>query len=154
VKRIFIPDNTRFNRITGIEFLEFTEQWRAWLREFESVPSVAGLVASVPRLSGEIKAVVDDDGVHRLEGRYFELDGYVSGVAGKCVLRHQLTSPYNIETWIRNRFRDRQDCLTDAVAHNIESEYAPGDRVFAVLEFETEQFHRPIPLWVGRIHVK
>jgi len=154
VRRLFVPDNARFTRITGMDFLDFTEQWLDWLSDFESVPGIAKLVASVPRLKGEVTAVVDERGVHRLEGRYIEMDGYVPGVAGKCVLRHQLTSPYNIETWIHNRIRDRQDCVTDVVAHDVESDYAPGDRVFGVLEFESEQFHRPIPLWVGRIHVK
>jgi len=137
-----------------INWQEFNEQWLDWLRDFESRPNVSKLVAAVPRLKGEVTAVVDDLGVHRLEGRYFELDGFVSGVAGQCVLRHQLTSPYDIETWIQNRERDRQNCVTDTIAHNVESDYAPGDRVFSVLEFESEQFHRPIPLWVGRIHVK
>lgn len=154
VKRLVESDAARFTRITGVDWQEFNEQWLVWLRSFESIPNVAKLVASVPRLSGEITAEVDDQGVHRLQGRYFELDGFDAGVAGQCVLRHELTSPYDIETWIQNRDRDRQDCVTDALAHNIESEYAPGDRVFGVLEFESEQFHRPIPLWVGRIHVK
>jgi len=154
VQRLLESDSDRFKRITGIEWHSFTAQWLEWLTEFESIPTVASLVASVPRLRGEIAAVVDDQGVHRLEGRYFELDGYVPGVAGQCVLRHQLTSPYEIETWIQNRERDRQDCISREIAHSVESVYAPGDRVFGLLEFETERFHRPIPLWVGRIHVK
>jgi len=154
VRRLFVPDSTRFERITGFDFADFTRQWLDWLRSLETEPSVAKLVTSVPRLSGELAAVVDDRGVHRLQGRYVEQDGFISGVAGQCVLRHQLTSPYDIETWIHNRKRDRQDCITHAIAHNVESDYAPGDRIFAVLEFETEQFHRPIPLWVGRIHIK
>jgi len=125
VKRLLESDTARFNRITGLNWQVFNEQWLGWLRGLESVPSVEKLVASVPRLKGEVTAVVDDQGVHRLEGRYFELDGFVPGVSGKCVLRHQLTSPYDIETWIQNRVRDKQECLTDTLAHNVESEYAP-----------------------------
>ena len=154
VKQLFDSDITRFNRITGIGLPVFTRQWQTWLKGLESEPDVASLVAAVPRIAGEISTAVDDRGVHRIQARYIELDGFVPGAAGTCVLRHQLTSAYNIETWIHNRTRDRQDCVTEAVAHNVESEYAAGDRVFGVLEFESEQFHRPIPIWAGRIDVK
>jgi len=154
LQHLFNSDTERFESITGLQWQEFNEQWRDWLSDFESVPEVAKLVASVPRINGEITAAVDDSGVHRLEGRYTQMDGYISGVGGECVLRHQITSPFDTETWIQNRKRDRAECVTDVVAHSVESEYAPGDRVFGVLEFESEQFHRPIPLWVGRIHVK
>ncbi len=154
VQSKFLSDAARFENITGIEFTAFTAQWFEWLKAKESEPVVAELLAAVPRIEGEIKSVVDERGVHRLEASFSKREGYIDGVEGTCVLRHQLASAYDRETMIYTIERDRQPCKTNGVAHTIESPYAAGDRVYGLLEFESERFHRPIPLWVGRIHVK
>ena len=154
VQSKFLSDSARFENITGIEFSTFTAQWFEWLKAKASEPVVAELLDAVPRIVGEIKSVVDERGVHRLEATFSKREGYIDGVEGTCVLRHQLASAYDRETMIYTIERDRQPCKTDGVAHTIESPYAAGDRVYGLLEFESERFHRPIPLWVGRIHVK
>ena len=108
----------------------------------------------MPLLQGQVESVVDDTGAYRLEAGYTNLTDSSSPASGQCVLRHQLTFAYAQETMIYERDRDRQNCDIDGLAHSVDSPYAPGDRAYVLLEYETEQFHRPIPIWVGRIHIK
>lgn len=153
LKRFLRRDDERFERITGIDLNTFTKDWLTWLDNAGMRPEVAEYVNSVPRLQGEIVSAFDENGSHILLGSYREMEGYVD-VAGKCVLRHQSASAFDLETMIYSRERDRVECTTLGTAHRVQTPYAPGDRVYALLEFESEKFHRPIPLWVGRIHVK
>jgi len=155
VQRFFPPDSERFEKIIGQSLLAFTAEWLAWLDTFREDAEIAELIDAVPQLQGQVNSVVDQTGVYRLEASYSTLaDTTNSFPTGKCVLRHQFASAYDQETSIYERDRDRQDCTTQGIAHSIDSPYAPGDRTYVVLEYETEQFHRPIPIWVGRVHVK
>ncbi len=154
IRHRFTPDTQRFETITGVELDLFVTQWRQWLAQKGNLPKVRALVDSVPRLVGNVQSVQSDDGVYWLEAGYRKGEGYRDDFNGTCVLRHQRTSAFDIETDIYERERDRSDCSTEGLAHRVQSPYAAGDRAFAVLEFENEFFNRPITLWTGRIHIK
>lgn len=154
VQRLFLTDAARFEKIIGQSLQSFSTDWLQWLEAYLQRPAIAALVASVPHLQGQVRSVLNDAGAYQLEASYTELSSNPVATSGKCVLRHQLASAYDQETMIYDRDRDRQACLTSGTAHSIDSPYAPGDRAYVLLEYETEQFHRPIPLWVDRIHIK
>jgi len=154
VKRLFNRDTERFERVTGLDFESFIEDWLTWLDSIATEPAVAEFIASVPNIQGEIKSVFNENGSHLLEAEYRALEGYIDGIAGQCVLRHQPALAFDQETMIYTRERDRVDCTVEGVAHSVFSPYASGDRVYGLLEFESEKFHRPVPIWVGRIHVQ
>lgn len=157
VKRLFLSDAVRFEQITGQSLQTFSGEWLLWLDAYADRPAIAKLIQSVPHLQGQVNSVIDDSGVYRLEGSYTIQASNSDDnnlTEGQCVLRHQLASAYDQETMIYERDRDRQDCAIEGVAHSVDSPYAPGDRTYVLLEYETQAFHRPIPLWVGRIHIK
>lgn len=155
VQRILLSDIARFKTITGLPLQDFTEEWLQWLDDHAQQPNIATLVAAVPHLEGEVVSVLGDSGAYRLEASYESVESNPAALTeGKCVLRHQLAFAYDLETMIYVRERDRQKCITDGIAHSVDSPYAPGDRAYVLLEYETDHFHRPIPLWVGRIHIK
>lgn len=154
VKRLFRSDIVRFEQITGESLAVFSTQWQKWLDTHAQRPAVADLINSVPLLQGQVSSVVDDTGAYRLEASYSAEPADTDQANGQCVLRHQLASAFDQETMIYERERDRQDCVVNGLAHSIDSPYAPGDRAYVLLEYESERFHRPIPIWVGRIHIK
>lgn len=154
VERLLFADAVRFEKIIGQSLESFSKDWQQWLETYALQPEIAELIASVPHLQGQVKSVVDQTGAYRLEATYTDLANNAAITKGACVLRHQPASAYDLEAMIYERKRDRQDCVTNGVAHSIDSPYAPGDRAYVLLEYETEKFHRPIPLWVGRIHIK
>lgn len=155
VQRFFPPDSARFEKIVGQSLLAFTAEWLAWLDTFSDDAEITELVSAVPLLQGQVNSVLDETGGYRLEASYSAVADATNSIpTGKCVLRHQFASAYDQETSIYERERDRQDCTTQNIAHSIDSPYAPGDRTYVVLEYESEQFHRPIPIWVGRVHIK
>lgn len=161
VKRLFASDAARFEQITGQSLQAFTNDWLAWLDTYAENADIAQRIRAVPHLQGQVNSVVDNTGVYRLEASYSVVsnkdgNGAVdqNRIPGVCVLRHQYASAFDRETAIYERERDRQECITQGIAHSVDSPYAPGDRTYVLLEYETEQFHRPIPLWVGRIHIK
>lgn len=153
-KRLLNLDTDRFATVTGMSLGEFVEGWRKWLVAQASQPDIQSLVDSVPKITGHVKIEADDSGVYKIVASYAAADDSVANIKGDCVLRHQSTSAFDLETMIYERQRDRQPCALDGVAHTVDSPYAPGDRVYAVLEFESPRFHRPIPLWIGRLQVK
>ncbi len=154
LKRYLKTDTNRFERVTGLNFEGFTSDWLRWLDSFADNPDIAEFVASVPKLDGEIKSVRNENGGYLIIGQYKKQNGYVDGVAGTCVLRHQPAFAYDQETMIYTRKRDKANCIIDGIAHSVDSPYTSGDRFYGLLEFESEKFHRPIPLWVGRVHVQ
>jgi len=154
LNRIANPDLQRFEKVTGIKYETFTTAWLQWLQSKASDPVVASLLKTIPQVTGEVVSTIDSNGVHWLEGRYKPMKNYQPGFTGTCVLRHQRTSSFELETEIYERERDRQPCVTEGNAHRVQTTYASGDRTYTVLEFESDLFDRPIPLWSGRIHVK
>lgn len=154
IAHFFNPDTERFENVTGLEFDTFVDEWLEWLQRKTALAGVSALVNSVPRIKGNVESVVSADGVYWLEGSFQALEGYTESNSGNCVLRHQRTSAYDVETEIYERERDRSDCSTEGIAHRVQSPYASGDRAYVVLEFESENFNRPIPLWTGRVHIK
>ncbi len=164
VQRLFSSDLARFEQITGQPLNTFSKQWINWLEQHASRPGVASRIKSVPHLQGDVKNVVDSGYGYRLEASYTLVTQTTDAgsaasagnmpIPGLCVLRHQLASAYDLETMIYERDRDRQECKLDGIAHNVDSPYASGDRAYVLLEYESEQFHRPIPIWVGRIHIQ
>ncbi len=154
LNRIANPDVQRFEKVTGIKYETFTTAWLQWLQSKASDPVVASLLKTIPQVTGEVVSTIDSNGVHWLEGRYKPMKDYQPGFTGTCVLRHQRTSSFELETEIYERERDRQPCITEGNAHRVQTTYASGDRTYTVLEFESDLFDRPIPLWSGRIHVK
>jgi len=154
VQRVLESDEKRFKQITGVDIDTFTDDWKRWLEQYEADNDIAALLASVPKITGKVTSVIDESGVVRLEGQYRAMEGYDGGGDGLCVLRHQLASAFDVETSIYERNRDKQNCEVTGIAHSVESPFAPGDRVYAVLEFETDGFHRPLIMWSGRLHVK
>jgi len=166
VQRVLLSDSARFEQIIGQPLQDFTTQWLVWLDHYANEPSIAALIKAVPYIEGQVDSVVDDNGVYRLEASYTEaattntnkdnndLSGSAGIEDGLCVLRHQPTSAYDLETSIYQRLRDRKQCVVEGIAHSVASPYAPGDRAYVVLEYETAVFHRPVPIWVGRVHIK
>ncbi len=153
-RRLANPDTSRFEESTGIKFEEFNDNWLQWLKSYESKPEIAALLEAIPQVKGQVTSTIDTNGVHWLEAGYQPTAYYSDEFDGNCVLRHQPTSAYELETEIYERERDRQPCTIDQITHRVQTNYAPGDRTYAVLEFESELFTRPVPLWSGRIHVK
>ena len=157
IKRMLYTDNERFERLTGIEFEQFTTDWLDWVHGNQYEPAVSELLDLVPTVNGVVTTDVDDKGVHWIEASYQLRDqsqlqqSYDGNITGTCVLRHQPTSAYDLEIAISARERDRSPCVTDQVAHRIEAPYSAGDRVYVLLEYEHERFARPIPLWAGRV---
>lgn len=164
VQRMFLSDESRFKKLTGLPIDKFSDEWLAWLEQYSQQPEIQALVSAVPFLNAEVMSVRDEFGAYRLEASYSLAQGQAmvgaaeeydaQNIDGLCVLRHQRASAFDLETMIYERNRDRQPCNIEGVAHSIDSPYAPGDRVYVLLEYETEKFHRPIPLWVERVHVK
>jgi len=154
INRMLHPDTKRFEQITGIAFERFTAKWLEWLIPQRNEPAVSALLNLVPAVSGEVTGTVDDNGVYWIEARYQPQADYRAGFTGTCVLRHQRTSAYNIETEIYEKKRDRKPCVIDTVAHRIEAPYTSGDRAYVLLEYEHERFARPISLWTGRVSFK
>lgn len=154
LRHLLSGDDDRFGEITGLAFKPFVEDWRRWLTEQARQPAVDTLLASVPAINGEVQAVVDAQGIYWLEASYSALPDYVDGVAGLCVLRHQPASAFDLETEIYSKERDRQPCVVGNTAHRVETRYSAGDRAYAVLEFENDQFTRPVILWAGRVHLQ
>ncbi len=154
IERFLNPDTERFEQVTGLSFDAFVKDWLVWLAEKETLPAIRDLVDAVPRVDGNVQSVVDKSGVYWLEASYTARADYRETFSGHCVLRHQRTSAFDIETEIYDRDRDRSDCPTDGIAHRVQSPYASGDRAYVVLEFESDYFNRPIPLWTGRVHIK
>ncbi len=153
IKRSFTDDIKRFEKVTDLQYTQFVEDWLVWLSHYENDPAVSALLETVPKLEGDVRAVVDSRGVYWLEASYSALPDYAE-VAGTCVLRHQPTSAFDVETEPYSRERDRQACRPGEAVHRVESRYSAGDRTYVVLEFESDQFTRPILLWAGRVHVK
>jgi len=153
--RLLNQDNERFQQITGIEFEQFTSDWLQWLHPHQDDPAIQSLLDLIPAITGEASSVVDDNGVHRLEVHYQPLEGYevntAEAITGQCVLRHQRTSAYDIETEVSARERDRQPCIINQTAHSIEVPYTDGDRAYVKLAYEHERFARPITLWTSRV---
>jgi len=125
-----------------------------WLRHHENNPAINKLLASVPTIAGDVQGNADARGVYWLEAGYSALPGYVDGISGSCVLRHQPTGAYDVEEAMQSRERDRQNCTVGKPVHRVESRYTKGDRAYVVLEFENDQFSRPITLWSGRVHLQ
>ena len=163
VNRMLNRDPERFERITGIDFEQFTNDWLDWLGPHQHDPLVSELLALVPAIDGHVESVIDDKGVAWLEASYKPQQlrqtensnqpqqKLQNGVTGTCALRHQRTSAYDIETEVHAKERDRQPCLTDKLAHRIDVPYSAGDRAYVVLQYEHERFARPISLWTGRV---
>lgn len=174
INRLLNPDNKRFQRITGIEFEQFTTDWFAWLRPHQNDPSVSQLLDLIPAITGNASSVADDNNVYWLEVHYQPIESTVTHgsltessetnnnratgnvesntkITGQCVLRHQRTSAYDIETEVSVKVRDRQPCVINQTAHRIEVPYSDGDRAYVKLEYEHERFARPVPLWTGRV---
>lgn len=154
IQRVLESDEIRFEQITGMNIQTFTDDWISWLEKYKADKDIALRLAAVPKITGKVNSVIDESGVVRLEAQYRAMQGYDGGGDGLCVLRHQLTSAFDVETSIYERNRDKQDCVVDEIAHSVESPFAPGDRVYTVLEFETDGFHRPLIMWSGRLHVR
>lgn len=154
LKHLFNPDTDRFAKATGIPFNQFVDDWSRWLSEQQRQPAINALLASVPRIEGEVRAVVDSQGIYWIEASYSALPGYVEGVAGSCVLRHQPASAYDVETEVLTKERDQQPCIPNKTAHRVDSRYSTGDRAYVVLEFENDHFTRPVLLWAGRVHLR
>lgn len=152
VKRLFNSDADRFEEVTGLTFSQFVDDWREWLSSHENDPAINKLLASVPTIAGDVQGIADARGVYWLEADYTALPGYVDRISGSCVLRHQLTGAYDVEEAMQSRERDRQKCTVGKSVHRVESRYTRGDRTYVVLEFENDQFSRPIILWAGRVH--
>ncbi len=153
-KRLALSDEARFEKITSWPLREFIESWLVWLEQQSQIASVAKKLNSIPDLQAQVKSVVNEKGVRVLEGSYKAGTNYKPGQYGSCVLRHQPASPFDIETSIYTRTRHRSPCLTSGISHQVEAGYAAGERAYVVLELESEEFHRPIPLWTGRISVQ
>lgn len=147
-------DADRFEKLTDINFNVFTRDWRDWLLSQQTDPAISSLLATVPDIEGEVVSVVDNQGLYWLEASYTAMPNYIEGVGGECVLRHQPASAYDVETEPYEKERDRQPCVVDEIAHRVLTRYSPGDRTYAVLEFENDQITRPIVIWSGRVHIK
>ncbi len=154
INRLLNLDADRFMRITGIDLDEFNKQWLLWLREKSAVPEIQLLVDTVPFITADIQAVGDSSGAYRLEASYTAVSKNLGGASGNCVLRHQISFPYDRETMIYERNRDRQPCVLSGIAHSVPVPYAAGDRAYVLLEYENSLFHRPIPIAVERVHVQ
>lgn len=154
VQRLIESDENRFEQITGVGIQTFTDDWISWLDQYKSDNEVAVRLNSVPKITGKVVSVIDESGVVKLEAQYRAMQDYDGLGDGLCVLRYQLTSAFDMETSIYERNRDKQPCVVEGIAHSVESPFAPGDRVYAVVEFETDGFHRPLIMWSGRLHVK
>ncbi len=154
VQRLIESDENRFEQITGVDIQTFTDDWISWLDQYKSDNEVAVRLNSVPKITGKVVSVIGESGVVKLEAQYRAMQDYDGLGDGLCVLRYQLTSAFDMETSIYERNRDKQPCAVEGIAHSVESPFAPGDRVYAVVEFETDSFHRPLIMWSGRLHVK
>ncbi len=152
VFRIFHDDLSRFERITGISFEDFTEGWLAWLTRDANTAAVQSLFEKIPDLAVNVESVRDNS-VHRFDVSYASNEPNYLLPEGKCVLRHQYHSAFDEETEMREKERDRHDCAMSPV-HGVDAAYAPGDRAYVVVEYESDYFHNPIPLWIGRVNIK
>jgi hypothetical protein len=150
-KRLAVSDEARFEKLTGWPLREFIKTWLIWLEDTARIDSVAAKLNAIPDLQAQVKSVVNEKGVRLLEGSYRAGADYKPGEYGQCVLRHQPTPAFDIETSIYSRVRDRRPCVITGVAHLVEPGYAVGERAYVVLELESDEFHRPIPLWAGRV---
>lgn len=153
-KRLALSDEARFEKLTGWPLREFIQSWLAWLETQAQIDSVAAKLDAIPDLQAQVRSVVNEKGVRLFEGSYRAGKNYKPGEYGQCVLRHQPTSAFDIETSIYTRIRDRRSCETTGIAHLVEPGYAAGERAYVVLELESDEFHRPIPLWTGRVVVQ
>jgi len=133
-KRLAVSDEARFEKLTGWPLREFIQSWLVWLEESAQIDNVAAKLNAIPDLQAQVKSVVNEKGVRLLEGSYRAGANYKPGDYGQCVLRHQPTPAFDIETSIYSRVRDRQPCMTTGVAHLVEPGYAVGERAYVVLE--------------------
>ena len=153
LRHMFHSDVARFKSVTGLPLDEFLADWLVWLDGLEQEESINAMLIQIPRLQADVESVTSN-GIPRLQVQYRALDNYVQVDSGVCVLRHQYHSAYDEETMMLEKERDRQPCEIGTIAHDIYAGYAPGDRAYVVVEFETESFHRPVPLWIGRINIQ
>ncbi|MEE9321784.1 MAG: hypothetical protein V3U76_15160 [Granulosicoccus sp.] len=160
----------RFRNITGLEWQEFDQGWRTWVMQQAGQPSVLAISAQIPAFDGVVESVTDSSGVHHLYGGYQPLQsataektvnntsdvagesGFV--FAGSCLLKHELIGPFDTEFEVRDDNMDEQSCAYGDKIHSISSRYAPGDRVYVALEYETEHLHQPLRLAVKRLAVQ
>ncbi|MBX2883518.1 MAG: hypothetical protein KTR32_26420 [Granulosicoccus sp.] len=151
------PVEQRVESVVGMDIESFTDEWQSWLKEQRDQADIQSLLAAVPALTGEIITHKDDDGVHSLNAFYHSYSSSFNinsiEVDGDCVLKHDYIGPFDTEFEVSDEYQDIAPCQTETVAHSIASTYAPGDRVFVALDFESRQFHQPIRLHAERVYI-
>lgn len=153
------PVEERFESLLGTSLADFNKGWQDMVEQQRLLTDVQFLLESVPSLAGRVVTLTDEAGVHKLTAYYEPLkestpkiDGRVDR-QGSCILKHDYIGPFDTEYEVTDDYEDVQSCQTETVAHTIDSTYAPGDRVFIALDFESPDFHQPVRLHAERVYI-
>jgi len=139
------PPAIQFERITGVNWLDFHTGWRAWLAAQRDSVDLQVWLNATPVVSGVI-STRNRDGVAELVGQYELLPDAVRAIGDdKCIFRHAYTGAFDHEIYIEHYPPDelQAPCEVGIELHVSNRFYSTGDRVLAVLEVENDTFHHP-----------
>lgn len=152
------PVEERFEQVTGVEWQTFSEGWNRWLDEQVQSDAVMKFRERLPALEGRVISETDSGGIHRLVAGYAVATGPgaktesgLLALSGTCVMKHDLLGPFDTEFEVRDENERVSDCRIADDVHVLGSRYAPGDRVYVALEFESDLLHQPLRLHSERL---
>ncbi|MFK7890367.1 MAG: ABC transporter permease [Granulosicoccus sp.] len=151
------PVEQRIESVVGVSLEAFNDGWRGWLNQQRTDVGVKYLLDKIPPLSGEVFTRTSESGVHEMSAGYTLLPGgsldSLQTIEGRCFLKHDYIGPFDTEFDVADDYEIVAECQVGPDVHTIESVYAPGDRVFVALDFESPDFHQPVRLHAQRIYI-
>jgi len=155
------PVKQRFEKVTGSTWSNFSSGWNAWLDKQVLDDAVLALRDRLPAVNAQVESETDSGGIHRLLAGYSASDRRgastaeaLSSLTGECIMKHDLLGPFDTEFEVRDDATRTSACELGDSVHVVGSRYAPGDRVYVALEYESDSLHQPLRLYSERLHVQ
>lgn len=164
-----------FNELTGLEWDDFMNSWRPWLKSLADKPSINQMLQAVPYRSGSVHIIDTElDGQLMVAGfattpdelpdpNVYELPKALAGSSTDsesgetitaeqvCVLNYGRAGPFDTEMdFIFDTFAESP--CTDSVFTVSDYNLAgSGDRIYMTVEVRAAAFHQPIRLHAERV---
>lgn len=143
---------SRFLKLTDIDWSEFLQLWQQDLRTAANSPDVRMLIEFVPKAQGWLK--ISDSGDLEYGLKSTGGDFLQHGLNDSCEIHHSNAGAYDSHELEADLSRDQdvRNCVSEAAArYSLTKHYDIGDRVFVALEYRMPAFHGPFRMAASRL---